>query len=466
MSCAPARRHLPVALFALALAACGVSTESRGAPNVVLITLESIRPEHLGCYGYDRPTSPALDALAAESVVYDDAHAVTSWTLASHASLFTGLYPTAHQAVGPVDVLGDDYETLAETLAAAGYATAGFASGPYLRRQHNLHQGFELYDDSFATAAHIQAHGEVTNPGITDAIVRYLRDGRDRQRPFLLFAYFWDPHYDYIPPPPNDTRFVPEGSVAVDVTEYGVTRKIHEGTPPEQMEYVLAQYDGEIRWTDEHLARIFDALREEGLWDDTVVIVTSDHGQEFFEHGAKGHKNNLFVESVRVPLLVKHAGNGPRGHDDRLVSLVDVFPTVVELAGASSEIPFHGVSLLDAEPPAGREIFFELLSIWYRTGNGRTTETRESWYAMRTHDHKLVSVPKRGKEMLFDVRNDPGERKNTAPQEAELAGSLSRRLTDWQADMKGVAELYRVGGEAALTPEQIERLKSLGYLGD
>jgi arylsulfatase A-like enzyme len=429
----------------------------------VLITVESLRPEHLGCYGCAKPTSPALDALARESTIYEDAHAVTSWTLASHASLFTGLYPTAHGAVGPMDRLGDVHETLAEMLSAAGYRTAGFAGGPYLRRAHNLHQGFEHYDDHVSAETHEEAHDDVTNAELTDTVLGFLRERRDRDRPLFLFVYYWDPHYDYIPPPPYDSLFVGPADVAVDVTDYGITDKIGPLTSPAELSYVLARYDGEIRWTDEHLGRLLDALREAGLWDDALIIVTADHGEEFFEHGTKGHKNNLFVESVHVPLLVKYPGGGRTGRDGRLVSLVDVAPTVLELAGAHASRPLHGRSLLEPAPPLDRDIYFELMSVWYHATTGG--ETREPWYAVREGDLKLVTVPRRGEQWLFDVGDDPGERHSLLPERADLAAALQQKLDAWRQEMELVGRYLEPGGPAELDPEELERLRALGYVG-
>jgi arylsulfatase A-like enzyme len=296
------------ALSLLLLAACSPSARDR--PNVVLVTIESLRPDHVGCYGGrsrsrpEVPLTPALDALAAEGMRYPNAHAVTSWTLASHASLFTGLYPSTHRAVAPRDRLGDDFTTVAETLQTAGYQTAGVVSGPYLRRPYGLGQGFDVWVDGIASARTAASHDDVTNPQVEAALTAFLDETRDPDLPFFLFAYLWDPHYDYLPPPPYDTMFVSPECEPIDLAGYETNPTFDTGISAAQLAYVFSQYAGEIRATDDLLGRFFAALRAAGLWDDTVVVVTADHGEEFYEHGKIGHKNTVYAESVHVPLIV------------------------------------------------------------------------------------------------------------------------------------------------------------------
>jgi arylsulfatase A-like enzyme len=432
---------------------------AKAAPNIVLITLESLRPDHVASLEGDRVTSPSLDRLAGEAMVYEDAHSVTSWTLPAHASLFTGLYPSAHQTEMPLGTLDDSYTTLAEVLAARGYQTAAVVSGPYLRAHHNLNQGFEIYDESPSEETNRAAHADVTNPEMEAALLDFLDRRRDPERPFLLFAYFWDPHYDYIPPAPYDSMFVDAECQEVDVADYELGNEVRPGISSAQLRYVRAQYDGEIRWTDAHLERFFKALRRRGLWEDTVVVVTADHGEEFFEHGAKGHKNGLHVESVKVPLLVKYPGSRPRGRDTRLVSLVDLFPTLLELAGAVVPGLHQGRSLLAPRGAAERSIYYELVTTRY---SGRQLTHREPWLAVRRGGYKLISRP--GRTELYDVRADPGEIRDIAGSETGTVAQLRGQLVEWRQAMHDLARQYREGPQAELDPEMLERLRALGYL--
>lgn len=334
-------------------------------PNIILITFESLRADHVGCYGYERATTPTLDALSREAILFPNAYSVTSWTLTSHASIFTGLYPRAHQVIRPRDRLASVYVTAAEVLQDAGYQTAGLISGPYLRQAYNLHQGFEIYDDSASSVTNNVAHDDIANPTLERRVTKFLTEQRSSDRPFFLFLYIWDPHYDYIPPPPFDTMFTPPDAERVNVRNYEIVSDVHRGITAGQLAYVLSQYDGEIRCTDAMLGRLFAQLREQGLWDRTALIVTADHGEEFFEHGNKGHKNNLHVESLHVPLLVKPPKPTAPRRDDRLVSLIDVFPTVLEWANATVDHEVHGRSLLRPTPNAARPLYFELTSTRY-----------------------------------------------------------------------------------------------------
>jgi arylsulfatase A-like enzyme len=229
---------------------------------------------------------------------------------------------------------------------------------------------------------------------------------------------------------------------------------------------VLSQYDGEILWTDACLGRIFQLLQDQGMWENTVVMVTADHGEEFFDHGEKGHKNNLYQESVHVPLIVKYAREPHPGRDARLVSLVDVFPTVLELAQATYAGPLHGLSLL-APPPAGRTIFHELLvtrSTPRADGTGLDTRT-EQWYAAQDGTLKLLTVPERGLTELYRLSDDPRETRNLAAAEPLAVTRLQQTLDAWQAAMERCAQSFQKGGLAELSSAEVERLRALGYLG-
>jgi arylsulfatase A-like enzyme len=468
-----AARRLSALFLLLAFTpGCAPEPDASGRPHVILVTLESLRTDHVGAYGggtasrRDVSPTPALDAFAAGATVYERAHSVTSWTLASHASLFTGLYPTAHGTEGPRDCLDDSYTTLAERLAKAGYQTAGVVSGPYLRPMHRLHQGFELYDDSPASITNAVAHDDITNPAMEESLQRVLEEQRDSERPLFLFAYFWDPHYDYIPPAPFDAMFVGPEDQPVDARGFETNAAIHAGMPGEQVRWLLSQYAGEIRWTDDALGRFFAQLQRLGLWDDALVIVTADHGEEFFDHGEKGHKNNLHAETVRVPLLVKLPGQREGRRDPRLVSLVDVAPTVLEVIGL--EVPadaFQGRSLLAPEA-ADRPVFFELLSVVFLRDAAGELFTRESLHGgVEQAGRKLLWNDTGRGGGLFDVENDPGER-------APLAGTVAERnrlraaFDGEMARSRAIAERHHRCGEARLSREEIEVLCALGYLTD
>lgn len=460
-------RRKSAAALAVALALLGLGCGAPGGgprPNIVLITVESLRADHVGAYGYERATTPHIDRLASEGALYRDAHAVTSWTLTSHATLFTGLYPSAHRVLEPRDRLADSYVTLAEVLRDAGYGTAGFVSGPFLRTPHNLNQGFDVYDDSPSAVTQATAHTDATNPAMERLVTGYLREGRPADRPFFLFAYFWDPHYDFIPPPPYDTMFVAPGAPPFDATGFESNPRIQPNMDSRDLDHVIALYDGEIRCTDDVLGRVFDTLRDLDLWENTIVVVTADHGEEFFEHGSKGHKNNLFVESVHVPLVIKWADGRPPAEETRLAGLLDVFRT---LAAAARVDPPDTQGLdLGAEDSGTREPFFqELVTTFYgRAPSGRMQKSSEPWWAVRRGRYRLVTAPARRTSRLYDETSDPGERRPIEEEHPEVFEELLGLFGPWQSRMRAVADGHEAGGEARLTEEEVERLRSLGYL--
>lgn len=453
-----------LAALASLLLSCGGSPAER--PNVLLITVESLRTDRVGCYGCERPTTPALDELARQGTRYTDAHSVTSWTLASHATLFTGLYPTAHQVTRPVDRLGDSYTTLAEHFAARGYRTAGCASGPFLRTPHNLNQGFEFYDDSPSAPSQQVAHGDVTNPAVEKIMLDYLDGAARDDRPFFLFAYLWDPHYDFIPPAPYDTLFRSAGAEPFDLTRFELNPLIYAGMPAGRLRYLEDQYEGEIRWTDELLGHLWAAMRERGLWEKTIVVVTADHGEEFFDHGEKGHKNNLHAETIHVPLVIKWAGPPAPAVDHRLAGLIDIFPTLVEATGTEFDGELHGRSLLGKARGGDDPLFFELVTTFYGIGANRGRNEIEQWWGARRGDYKMVSVPGRRWNALYDVKGDPREMRPVETAHPELLEEMLAMLGPWQRRMQAVAKKHGPREPAFLSGEEIERLKALGYMGN
>ena len=442
-------------------------SSGQSKPNIMLITVESIRADHVGCYGYDRPVTPHIDALARQATRYSRAHAVTSWTLTSHASMFTGLYPTAHQVVGPTDQLGDAYTTVAELLAPAGYQRAAVVSGPYLSRKHNLNQGFGLYNDSPITPGGDKAAAkDITNTKVEAGVNDFLRHKRSTSRPFFLFVYIWDPHYDYIPPPPFDQRFVPQSAEPIDVTGYEIGGTVTQNATPAQMDYVIAQYDGEIACTDAMLGRFWATLKELNLWDSTAILLTADHGESFFEHGTKGHKNDLYVESLHVPLIIKSPDQRIGRVDDRLVNLIDLHPTILELAGVDPGPTIHGRSILGVPRSTTDPVYFELETSWYftRRTTGEKYKKSEHWRAVLAGDRKLIHQEEDGRWELYDLTADPAEQSPLIATGDEEKARLRALLAAWHTSVKAVAAAYEAGGEADLSPDDVKRLRGLGYV--
>lgn len=425
-------------------------------PNVVLISIDSLRRDHLGAYGYDRATSPHLDALAGEGVVFERAMSTTTWTLPAHASMLTGLYPTVHGVQGDADRLPDAARLVSEAFREAGYATRAVVSAPYLNAGFGFDQGWDLYDDVtgiFDSRAQNldDSHWKVTSPEVHRRAVEAL--DTVGEGPFFLFVHYWDVHYDYAPPPPYDTMFDPGYEGAITSLNYYWNDDIHADMRPRDLRHIVALYDGEIAYTDAYVGRLFEELRRRGLWDDALVVVTADHGDEFFEHGEKGHEHNLFGTTLDVPLIVKLPRAERAGaRVGAFVSLVDVADTLFSVAGASSTGFTQGRNLLAilTGPPEPRPLFAAL----------------GSDAAIIEDGHKLIREPHgdagQARRYLFDLVADPGEQHNLAGGLVERRRRMTHELLSW-SELALQARLPAAGADD-IDPAVLERLRALGYI--
>ncbi|MDJ0852530.1 MAG: sulfatase [Myxococcota bacterium] len=454
-----------------------------GPPNVVLISIDSLRADHVHAYGYPRRTTPNLDRLAEQGVLFETVVADTSWTLPSHLTLLTGLSSRVHGVTFDGLRLDPARTTLAERLRAGGWRTAGIVSAPYLHPVFGFAQGFEhyrvvgdtVYDREGFVPGITQSdrrweqtrlrterafHEARSSPELAARFAELVDEWKDER--FFLFVHLFDVHYDYDPPERYWRRFDPKWDGDLDPSRYYFNPRIHPKMPPRELRHVIARYDGEILWTDEWVGRMLEALDEAGLEDDTLVVVVSDHGEEFFEHGRKGHRENLFDESLLVPWIMRW----PRGLEAGVrvasqVRLEDVAPTILELAGLPAGDEATGrsaVPLLDGrEERDDREALSTL--VWPETAH---------WVALRTPQWKLVEIetpdPAGHRSYWFDLGRDAAERKplRSGPEHeaATLALAAARDVAD------GVRERLPSGGphEVALDPAMREALEALGYL--
>lgn len=447
-----------------------------GSPNVVLISIDSLRADHLHCYGYARATSPQIDQLAAEGVLFSTAISSTSWTLPAHAAMLTGLSDSVHGCTDTDRRLDDSRTTLAEHLQARGYATAGFFAGPYLHPVFGLAQGFETYVDctSYAEAnereARIQgtiegeevwrrSQHDVTNPRVYERVRGWL-DRRD-ERPFFLFLHLWDVHFDFIPPPPFDTMFDPGYSGTHDGRDFFFNPAVNAQMPARDLAHLIALYDGEIAWTDEHVGMILGDLDRLGLTDATLIVVTSDHGTAFFEHGQKAHRNGLWDELIHVPLILRFPGRLPAGlRVAQQVRTIDIVPTVLALVGAPPVGNLMGRSVLPLMSPA--------TEAQYDTRVPAVSELNTLGYELtsfRRAEFKVIFDARSDRGYVFDLLADPGE---TSSLTDKMTPLVQRALSETRAArrwLKAFAELHPYAGLPPQLPEGLRRqLEGFGYL--
>ena len=465
------RRLVPVLLALLGLAACG----PRGPRNVVLVSVDTLRADHLGCYGYGRDTSPFLDRLAAEGVRYEHAYSQSSWTLPSHMSMLTSLYPDVHGVTAPNRRLAPGVPTLAERLREAGLHTAGIINTIYLRRKFGFAQGFDDYVElvSDEMLAGGTANDEFRARQVTDRALAWLAE-RPAKEPFFLFLHYYEPHADYDPPPPYETLFDP----GYDGPASGAYRWIRpyikyidhdrEVPPiePRDREHVVALYDGEIRYVDDQLARLYDALAERRLLGRTLLVVTADHGEEFDDHGSmEGHGWTVYEEVVHVPLLVRFPDGRQAGTVvGGLAQSIDIGPTILDWLGLPRPRTFQGRSLLPglgAGLKTPRRLAFSQTRRFAPTTTVRDGRWRLIQREAPPEPRAGLALPSPGSE-LYDLQADPGEQHDLYGSRPAIGARLEAYLAGWRRANAALVAPAR--GDVELTPAEVQRLKSLGYL--
>lgn len=437
-------RRLPLAL--LAAAACQ-SAPSR--PNVLLVTLDTTRADHCSAYGYERHTTPTIERLAETGTRFSNAYAPTASTGPSHASLFTGLYPIAHGMVQNDYILDPDHVTLAERFAAVGYETAAFVGSFVLDPRFGHAQGFATYDAEFSPETstfrrRVWGGHDVTDgfdrraDATTDRAIAWLTARGPTAPPFLLFVHYFDPHDPYDPPEEYAAWF---GGPRLDRTKE-----------------IVRRYDAEIAFVDRELGRLLATLADQRLADDTLVIVTADHGEGLRTHGVLGHAVHVYEEAVRVPLVIRWPGRVVPQVVDEPVHLVDVAPSLVELSGLSATPDaFQGFSLGatlagNVTPDGNRPIVTHRGEI---VGPGSPGHG----FGLRAGRWKYITMASRRSPLLFDLEADPGERRNVAGRHPSVARRLRADLTRWRR-----LNERRTRTERDVSEETKKKLEALGYV--
>jgi len=459
-------RWLAILPLACCLAACRPEVRGNGW-NVLLITLETTRADHLGSYGYDRDTSPAIDAVAAEGVLFEQVGAVSPRTNPSLASLMTAVYPHDHGVRNLLMPLEADNRTLAEALRDAGYRTAAVQTHPRLIASSGFAQGFDHYDDA------VQSHPLADQA--CDAAMDWIDKASAGARPWFLWLHLMDPHWTYDPPPPWRTRFGPDDprpahwyrEIAAGRARIGEVI-FRNRMPADEVDAFVDLYDAEIRFTDHALGALLERLGRAGLAGRTLVVITADHGESlgehdyFFEHGDFGTE-----PEIHIPLIVRTPdGLGRGGRVPWTVGNIDVAPTILDLVALPPEPAFRGQSLRATmrrpEVPADRLVFGETGHRFHDENLRRNVDgVAGKWRWARRGDFKMMHRPRPGGEAvreLYDLGQDPQESRDVAAAHPEAAADLAAALDAWLAD--DTHEPH----ELHVTPELRDVLRSLGYV--
>lgn len=450
--------------------------------NVLLISIDSLRADRLGCYGNGHDTSPTIDQVARNGIRFANALSTTSWTLPSHLSMLTGRYLLSHGVILQKERLPEDVPTLAEALRQGGLATAAVVSGIFLDHEFGFDRGFDYYDDRVATGAfrpdapNEPAPPIITDlnpltwqpgaaaeylrrfesaPVVTDLTLRWLRAHHEKR--FLLFVHFFDVHHDYVPPPPFDKMFDPDYKGSITGVDFYINPAVRKGMPERDIQHLLALYDGEIRWVDGHIARILAELADLRIADRTAVIITADHGDEFFEHGGKGHGRTLYREVMHVPLVMHIPGESAGTVMKNPVSLVDLAPTILDLAGVAGSYGMDGISLMptirQGEAPTPDPVGAFFCDLRHQT----------HCQAMQSSDAGTMIYRFQPMRIEFYRLSDPLEERNIAtssdwPRQQELSRLVSSLNSTWQTHLR-----LGTRGTVQFDKATQERLRALGY---
>lgn len=435
------RRFGTLFLFVIAIGiAIGSVVLKPERPNVIVILVDTLRADHLPFYGYGADTAPFLSKLAAEGVVFDNAWSTSSWTAPATASLFTSMYPFQHgvvtglmyserlQSEDPritVNRIADEITTMPEVLKEAGYTTFGVSDNPNICAAEGFEQGFDRFVN------YNYANAEIVN----GTVMNWAEDITSSE-PYFLYLHYMDPHNPYHP---RDEKA--------------------KSTPDEQeRSKALACYDSEIRFADAHIEMLFNRF----AWDEnTVVIVLSDHGEEFGERGGYGHGKNLFTESLRIPLLVYFPGGGLEpGRVEHNVSIVDVMPTIRSLLGLDGGETDEGVDLLRVRDGKtqldGRPIYAHL---WRRWGTVDPQDDLVAGGVVKKEWKYLFTLP--GGEKLFDLSLDPLEQRDVLGDRRPLADRMRQAYDSFA---KHCRKYEGAESSIAVDERMLKKLKSLGYI--
>jgi len=446
----------PLALACAAVLACAVACGRSRGPNVVLIALDTVGAEHLGDEVPGLGHTPNLDALAASGVRFRHAYATAPWTQPSIASLFTSRMPSSHGVVRLRNVLPDTATTLAERLHEVGYETAGFVTHDLLRRRLGYAQGFDHWDES-----HVGGHRAVTSERLTDAVIGWL-DERTSDAPFFLFVHYFDPHFVYQHHAEHDLTAGYDGPLQPGMDIWAL-RDRRAALTERDLAYLVGLYREEIAFTDRHVGRLLRRLDSFGGAEGNAVVVVADHGEEFMRHGWIGHTRTLYDELLRVPFLARLPGVPAGRVVDTPVSLLDVAPTLLAVAGANPDPGAAGLSLLpslvEGAAPAARDLHAE---VSFEAPERDVHEEQTVFLtALMRGDLKLVHDLVADRYALFDRAADPEELEDRFASHAE-AERLREALDSFEAE-RGRDSLGEV---ESLTPDdaELERLRALGYV--
>ncbi len=489
-----------------------LSLQGSDKPNVILITMDTVRADHLSLYGYERDTTPNLRRLAEVSTLYSNAISTSDITLPSHASIFTGLYPSSHGAHHffntPSDddlanefadwpktprPLADKFNTLAEILSGKGYSTMAVVANPgYLHYYYNLNQGFNYYDYRspvvflgnlvgrvrpfyLRQTIHDLAAWIVPAPDrdnayrradkINKVVFSLMDKAKEEDNRFFLFINYMDAHVEYAPPAPYD-RLFPGKDETFTLTKFRDLEhevlNLERDITIKERQHIVSQYDGGIAYEDFHIGQLLARLKEAGLYENSLIIVTSDHGEAFGERNDIEHGTSVYQDQVHVPLIIKYPHNSRKTVIDKYVSGVDLMPTVLDVSGYEIPGDIQGISLLKPEYLNNRIVISESFPDRRKLILNKRFHRIER--AIFSNSMKFITSTS-GKQELYDLSRDPEEKKNIYSANDSTSGKLKAELNQWIKDVKkDIPSREEPASRKKSDKGALDRLKALGYI--
>ena len=433
------------------LGGCGRGRREK-RPNVIFIVIDTLRADHVGCYGYQRNTTPNIDKLAREGILFKNAISVAPWTLPSIGTLLTSQYPSV-LGVRDTAPLDEKFPLISQVLKRHNYTTHGVISHILLSQRLGLGRGYDKYMEW----ASRPLHEGISSPAVTKQAISFLQ--QKQENPFFLFTHYFDPHYNYLLHEKYNYYSSYRGKITSGQLYTDIARMRHS-LSEEDIRYLISLYDSEISFTDEYVGKLLDELKQQRLYDNSVIVLVGDHGEEFMEKGWLGHSINLNHKVLHVPLIIK-LPDGEPGIIEKPFGLIDVMPTICQYLGL--EVPgglegqpfdFHRHAS-QATRPIFSETFKQQPGFAFQVGV----------VSILLERRKLIYDFIKKTKQIYDLVDDPDERNNLADQPSEQNRMLGGLLSKWIENIETKRrDVQPAQSDELFTPDQRKQLESLGYL--
>lgn len=440
---------LPLLLLLPLVPGCG---DDAPRPNVLVIALDTLRADRMSLYGYERPTTPELEAFAATALTFDRAITPCSWTRTAFASYFTGLNPGAHGAENRYSQLAEHHVTLAERFKDEGWRTAAFYANGNIAADFGFDQGFDLYDSPPLNAGYPGGQRMIDAASMTGRAVEWLRTERPAEDPWFLFLLYIDPHDPYLPHPEHE--FGEERATVELNGSRRLLRELDKGdktTHVDELKRIIQNlYDGEVAYLDRHVGLLLDELTAQGLDEDTVVIVLADHGEGLWDHGYRAHGRQIYQEQIHSPLIVRWPGRTePGAREPRPVPVLDVFGTLADAFDLAAPEEHQSGNIFDPRPrPITVQEILEDVNL--------RAVIDWPWKLILSHGEPAE---------LYHLDDDPDERRSLLKEHPDLVARLV--AVDDSVRIEDAARLVTTLGQESkirLDPKTEQQLRALGYI--